>query len=259
MTPVTDRYGRVAVLYGGRSGERAVSLDSGAAVLAALQTAGLDAIPFDPAERELGELRGEGVHRVWNALHGGAGEDGTLQGALAMLELPVTGSGVLASALAMDKERSKAVLRARGVNTVGGHAVRRGAALPSDVQYPVFVKPASGGSSLGARPVTESSALTDALAAEHALDDVALIEPLLPGPEYTVGILGRSALPAIRIDAGNVFYDYDAKYESEATKFTCPAFTSDNELAQRLAAPVAAGGGAVISCWMAMARPAFWK
>ncbi|MEL7311676.1 MAG: D-alanine--D-alanine ligase [Pseudomonadota bacterium] len=245
MTPAADRYGRVAVLLGGRSGEREVSLDSGAAVLAALQSAGVDAVAFDPADRDLAELRRDGVSRVWNALHGGAGEDGTVQGALAMLGLPCTGSGVLGSALAMDKARSKAVLSARGVRTVGGHAVQRGAALPSDIRYPVFVKPSNGGSSLGARPVSDVSELNDAVAAAHALDDVALIEPLLPGPEYTVGVLGQDTLPVIRIDATNVFYDYDAKYESEATRFTCPAFEPGSADAQRLAAQSLAAFGAL--------------
>ncbi len=236
MTPVLDRYGRVAVLFGGKSGEREVSLDSGAAVADALQQAGLDVVRFDPAERALHELQSEGISRVWNALHGGDGEDGTIQGALAMLGIPVTGSGVMASALAMDKMRSKAVMAAHGVRVVGGRTLRRGAALPVDLEYPVFVKPSNGGSSLGALPVADSGALAEAVAIAHALDDTVLIEPLLPGPEYTVGVLDQRALPPIRIDAGNEFYDYAAKYTSEETRFVCPAVGADTELGQRFAA-----------------------
>ncbi|MEM6817338.1 MAG: D-alanine--D-alanine ligase [Pseudomonadota bacterium] len=236
MTPVVDRYGRVAVLLGGKSGEREVSLDSGRAVAKALQQAGLDVVPFDPAERALHELQAEGVTRVWNALHGGDGEDGTIQGALAILGIPVTGSGVMASALAMDKVRSKAVMAAHGVRVVGGRVLRRGAALPVDLDYPVFVKPSNGGSSLGALPVADADALADAVAVAHALDDTVLIEPLLPGPEYTVGVLDQRALPPIRIDAGNEFYDHAAKYTSEETRFVCPAVAADSELGQRFAA-----------------------
>ena len=235
MNTMPSRYGRVAVLYGGESPEREVSLDSGAAVLNALLAEGVDAEGIDAAHCDLWSLPARGIDRVWNALHGGAGEDGTVQGALGLLSLPVTGSGVLASALAMDKLRSKAVLGAHGVRTVGGSALARGAALPTTLRFPVFVKPASGGSSLGAGPVATADALPAAVAAAHVLDPVALVEPLLPGPEYTVGIVGERALPSIRIDADAdaAFYDYDAKYRSDDTEFVCPG--GDSAFEQGLA------------------------
>lgn len=245
MNAVAQRYGKVAVLLGGESGEREVSLESGGAVANALASAGLSVIEFDPAKRAMHELRTDGVKRVWNALHGGAGEDGTIQGALEMLGLPYTGSGVLASALAMDKQRAKAVLAAHGVKTVGGQGLHRGAALPVDLDYPVFVKPANGGSSLGAQRVESASALSEALSSAHALDEVVLVEPLLPGPEYTVGILDGAALPSIRIDSDNAFYDYNAKYESEQTRFTCPGAPEDSALGQLLAAQALAAFSAL--------------
>ncbi len=228
-------FGKVAVLYGGDSGERAVSLNSGAAVHNALCERGVDALLFDTGERALDELGQLDVERVWNALHGGSGEDGTVRGALAMMGLPCTGSGVLGSALAMDKQRSKQVLAAFGIPVPQGIALQRGTPAPDGLSFPVFVKPASGGSSLGSTPVSEAAGLQAALDAAYAFDDVALVESLLTGDEYTVGVLQDTILPAIRIEVLSEFYDYEAKYVSESTRYVCPALDDGDALAARLA------------------------
>lgn len=233
--PMPKDFGKIAVLCGGDSAERPVSLDSGRAVNAALRAAGVDAQCFDPAEQDLASIHTQGFAAAWNALHGGAGEDGTVQGMLDMLGVPYTGSGVLGSALAMDKVRSKAVLRDAGVAVPGGIVLRRGETPPVDIDFPVFVKPVNGGSSLGSTPVADVQSLPAALHSAFELDSTALVEPHLAGPEYTVGVLHDQALPVIRIDAGNAFYDYDAKYVSDATRFTCPALDDDPALAASLA------------------------
>ncbi|MEM9173530.1 MAG: D-alanine--D-alanine ligase [Pseudomonadota bacterium] len=215
-------FGKVAVLYGGRSAEREVSLASGQAIATALDSRGVDAQLFDPAERALTELVDIGVSRVWNALHGGEGEDGRVQGALAMLGIPFTGSGVLGSALAMDKQRSKMVLAAQGIPVPDGFVVHADQTPREPDAYPVFVKPVAGGSSLGTTAVTCASAYQDALSEAFRFDREAMVEPQLQGPEMTVGVIGSRALPSIRIEAANAFYDYDAKYASDATRFVCP-------------------------------------
>lgn len=232
----SSSFGKVAVLSGGDSGEREVSLASGAAVCAALVSRGIDARCVDPAVTSLCEIRDSGFDIVFNALHGGAGEDGTIQGALTVMGLPFTGSGVLGSALAMDKVRSKAILTQAGIAVPPGTHVWQGDTPPKDLSYPVFVKPANGGSSLGSMPVLQESELTTALDAAFAFDTCALIEAQLTGAEYTVAVLDRSTLPVICIDAANQFYDYNAKYESEQTHFTCPALPDNAVLADQLAA-----------------------
>lgn len=234
---VTDphRFGRVAVLYGGDSPERSVSLESGAAVCAALQSKGVDALLFDPAEDSVFTLPERGVTRCFNALHGGHGEDGTIAGALAVMRLPCTGSGVAASALAMDKIRSKQVLMQSGIAVPATLEVAADDGVPADLPLPVFVKPACGGSSIAARPVSRSEDLAQAIAAATAGGDRALIEPLQPGPEYTLAVLQGKVLPPIRIEVTSEFYDYDAKYVSDSTRFVCPALAADAPLAQRLA------------------------
>lgn len=228
-------FGRVAVLYGGDSPERSVSLESGGEVHAALVAGGVDAHLFDPAERPLGELVSGGFDRAWNALHGGAGEDGRIQGALSVLDVPYTGSGVLGSAIAMDKVRSKRLLAASGVAVPASLVLKRGEPIPGALTFPLFVKPVSGGSSLGSSPVHDAEALPAALDAAWAQDATALIEPLLPGPEYTIGILHGRALPSIRIEAAGHFYDFEAKYVDEATRFDCPALPDGDPLAAALA------------------------
>ncbi|MEM7611896.1 MAG: D-alanine--D-alanine ligase [Pseudomonadota bacterium] len=230
-----SEFGKVAVLYGGESGERPVSLNSGRAVHAALCTRGVDAHLFDTAEQAITMLPERGFARVWNALHGGAGENGTVQGALNMLGMPFTGSGVLGSALSMDKARSKSLLAAAGVSVAGGEVIGIGSGVLPTLPMPVFVKPVSGGSSLGAQPVLRAADLADAVSTVHALGDAALVEPLLTGPEYTIGILQGDALPAIRIDVDSEFYDYDAKYVSDATRYVCPALEANDPLAVRMA------------------------
>lgn len=218
-------FGRVAVLFGGDSSEREVSLMSGEAVLAALRERGVDAVGFDPAKTTLCDLPAAGVDRVWNALHGRGGEGGAVQGALQMLGLPYTGSGVLGSALALDKVRSKILFEAAGLPTPRWRAVEDerelGPAL-AGVGLPCFVKPASEGSSVGMSRVDRPEQLPPAWRLAREADPVVLIEALVDGPEYTAGVLGRDVLPLIEIETPNVFYDYEAKYFSEETQFHCP-------------------------------------
>ncbi|MFK8054177.1 MAG: D-alanine--D-alanine ligase [Woeseiaceae bacterium] len=236
MTHVSDAsaFGKVAVLFGGDSPERPVSLDSGRSVAEALCGLGVDAELFDPAERDLSELSSRSITRCWNALHGGAGEDGRVVGALNMMGLPFTGSGVLGSALAMDKVRSKQVLAHIDIRVPLTLAVNE--QTPTDeIDFPVFVKPANGGSSISARPARDAAEWASAYASAKATGQTVLVEPLLDGPEYTVGILQGKALPAIRIEADAEFYDYDAKYVSDATRFVCPALADQPDLEAHLA------------------------
>ncbi|MBS1191483.1 MAG: D-alanine--D-alanine ligase [Rhodocyclaceae bacterium] len=218
-----NEFGKVAVLYGGTSAERAVSLNSGARVLAALQGQGIDAHPFDPAERPLAELKG--FDRAFIALHGRHGEDGTMQGALELMGIPYTGPGVLASALAMDKFRSKLMWQAAGL------AVPEYALLSADSDFadieeelglPLFVKPAREGSSIGITKVKSAGGLKAAYleAAKH--DPLVIAERGILGGEYTVAIVGGEALPIIKIEPATDFYDYEAKYNRDDTRYLCP-------------------------------------
>ncbi|MCS6948572.1 MAG: D-alanine--D-alanine ligase [Steroidobacteraceae bacterium] len=219
-------FGRVAVLLGGGSAEREISLLTGQAVLAALRRRGVDAEPFDPAQRPLDALVAERFDRVWIALHGPGGEDGTLQGALEFLGLPYTGSGVLGSALCMDKVRSKRIAQAIGVPTADfvvlngpsdfGEAVER-------LGLPLAIKPAAQGSSVGISKVEHAADLPAAYAAARAVDRDVLAEPWLTGGEYTVAILHGAALPSIRIETPKTFYDYEAKYFRDDTRYHCPS------------------------------------
>ena len=226
--PGTDvtRFGKVAVLYGGDSAEREVSLASGECVLTALLNAGVDAHGIDKGADVLDRLRDGGFDRVFIVLHGRGGEDGTLQGALDVIAMPYTGSGVLGSALAMDKHRCKLVWRALGIPTPDFHVVRGeddlDAALAA-VGFPAFVKPVHEGSSIGMTPVHDDEALHRAWfeAARH--DAEVLVERLIEGPEYTASILGREVLPLIRLEPARTFYDYEAKYADDAgTRYHCP-------------------------------------
>ena len=219
-------FGKVAVMMGGKSAEREVSQKSGAAVLAALRSRGVDAHAFDPQDKALEALHGEGYQRVFIALHGRGGEDGTLQGALELLALPYTGSGVLASALAMDKWRSKLVWQAAGL-PVPDYVVLDAAsdfdAVEARLGLPLFVKPANEGSSIGISKVKQGGGLRAAyeLAARH--DSCVIAEKYLDGGEYTVGILGDRALPVIRIVPATEFYDYEAKYLRDDTEYRIPS------------------------------------
>ncbi len=218
-------FGKVAVLFGGRSAEREVSLKSGAAVLAALQHSGVDAHAFDPAVLDLQALRDEGYDRAFIILHGRYGEDGTVQGALELLGIPYTGSGVLASALAMDKWRSKLVWQAAGLPVPGYEVLTATSDFDAVVQrlgLPLFVKPASEGSSVGITKVKLADELRAAYAEAAKHDVLVLVEQCIGGGEYTVTILGDRALPVIRIEPAKEFYDYEAKYLRNDTRYLCP-------------------------------------
>lgn len=222
------KFGKVAVLYGGSSAEREVSLRSGQAVLAALQAQGVDAHGVDPAAVSLTALAQQHFDRAFIVLHGRGGEDGTIQGALATLGIPYTGSGVLGCALAMDKIRTKQVWQAAGLPVARSIVVRRGETLDwvkvlAELGGKVMVKPAQEGSSIGMNSAASAEALASAVATAHKYDQEALIEAWLAGPEYTVSILGDQALPVIRVQAVSEFYDYVAKYQSNTTQYHCPA------------------------------------
>jgi D-alanine-D-alanine ligase len=219
-------FGKVAVLFGGNSTEREISLISGNAVLAGLQRRGIDAIGVDPRDEALASLPERGFDRVFIALHGPGGEDGAVQGALEFLGLPYTGSGVLGSALGMDKLRTKRLAAATGVATADSLPLRQLAdcQLALDrLGLPLIVKPATQGSSVGMSKVTSVAEMEPAWRAAAAVDDVVFAEKWITGAEYTVAVLHRRVLPAIRIEAANAFYDYEAKYHRNDTKYHCPA------------------------------------
>jgi D-alanine-D-alanine ligase len=233
------KYGKVAVMLGGTSAERPVSLNSGAAVLAALTRQGVDAHAFDPANRNLGDLIAGEFDRVFIALHGRFGEDGCMQGALELLAIPYTGSGVMASAIGMDKWRTKLLWRAAGLPTADWDILTAASdfsAVEKKLGLPIFVKPAREGSSIGMSKVTESGALKAAheTAAEH--DALVLAEKFIDGAEFTVGILGDAALPLIRLEPARdkAFYDFESKYIRNDTQYHCPAGLPDaKEMALR--------------------------
>ncbi len=219
------KFGKVAVLFGGRSAEREVSLKSGAAVLAALQRSGVDAHAFDPAKRDLHNLLDERFDRVFIALHGRYGEDGTVQGALELMGIPYTGSGVMASSIAMDKWRTKMIWQAAGLPIPDFMLLNEHSDWGSVVQrldLPLFVKPANEGSSVGISKVKQVSELKAAYeeAAKH--DKLVIAERFIGGGEYTVAILNGRALPVIKIEPANEFYDYEAKYLRDDTRYLCP-------------------------------------
>lgn len=232
----------VAVLLGGTSAEREVSLNSGAAVLAALRESGIAAAAFDPREQDVTQLKALGFEKVFIALHGRGGEDGTLQGLLELLDIPYTGSGVMASAISMDKQRSKLLWQGAGLPVAPWVAVtrRQFAAGLSDEQQqsiaalglPVIIKPSREGSSVGMSKVSEICALNDALALAFQHDDEVLIEKWLSGPEYTIAVVGEEILPSIRIQPAGVFYDYEAKYLSDETQYFCPGSKDPAQEAQ---------------------------
>ena len=225
-------FGKVAVLLGGKSAEREVSLKSGGMVLAALRKKGIDAHPFDPKERDVQDLVKERFARVFIALHGRFGEDGTLQGVLEWLGIPYTGSGVLASALAMDKVRTKRLWAAEGLPTAS-YEVLTGetnlAAVAKRLGTPMFVKPASEGSSVGMTKVKKAGDLEEAYALAVNYDPVVIAEKFIDGAELTVGIVGERVLPIIRIETPREFYDYEAKYIANDTRYLIPCGLSDKK------------------------------
>ena len=226
-------FGKVAVLLGGKSAEREISLLSGGGVLQALQSRGVDAHAFDPAARDMAELRRDGFQRCFIALHGRFGEDGTVQGALELLGIPYTGSGVMASAISIDKVMTKRVWLAEGIPTPRYQLLRRGAyqrdqviKIPDDLGLPLIVKPAREGSSIGVAKVKGYSEMQDAVDAAAALDADVLCEQFVSGDEVTCPILGTGegarALPVIRIVAPEGNYDYQNKYFTDDTKYLVP-------------------------------------
>ncbi|CDG18715.1 D-alanine--D-alanine ligase [Xenorhabdus doucetiae] len=224
---------KVAVLLGGTSAEREVSLQSGQAVVAGLKEAGINAYSVDTKDFDVTKLKEAGFNKVFIALHGRGGEDGTLQGLLEFLQIPYTGSGVMASALSMDKLRTKqlwqgaklpvspyVVINSQQFEQINDSQLKE---YVQELGLPLMVKPNLEGSSVGMTKVNEYAELRGALALAFKYDTDVLVEKWLFGPEYTVGFLGDEALPSIRIQVPDVFYDYDAKYISNQTQYFCPS------------------------------------
>jgi D-alanine-D-alanine ligase len=241
-------FGRVAVLFGGDSTEREISLLSGNAVLAALKRSRVDAHAFDPRDKPLTRLLEDRFDRVWIALHGPGGEDGTLQGALEYLGVPYTGSGVMGSAIGMDKVRTKRLAQSVGVAT-SPFVVLNGPqdfdAAVEKLKLPMIVKPGTQGSSVGMAKVDRAEDLPAAYEAAAKTDRVVFAEAWISGGEYTVAILQGKALPSIRIETPRTFYDYEAKYFRDDTKYHCPSGLSapaEHHLANLAAATFEAAG-----------------
>ncbi|MBC3934738.1 D-alanine--D-alanine ligase [Undibacterium sp. CY7W] len=222
--------GKVGVLFGGRSAEREVSLMSGNGVLAALRSKGVDAHPFDPAERSVAELQAEKFDRVFIALHGRYGEDGSLQGVLEQCNIPYTGSGVMACAIGMDKIFTKRIWQTHGISTPG-YAVLNAQSdlqtLAQNLGLPMILKPPHEGSTIGITKVNHTADIQQAYTLAAQFDEVVLAEEFIEGREFTVAILGRGeqayALPVIEIVAPEGNYDYQNKYFTDDTKYQCPA------------------------------------
>jgi D-alanine-D-alanine ligase len=242
-TQAPDDFGKVAVLLGGDSAEREISLLSGRAVLAALRRRSVNAQGFDPQDRPVEALRSDGFTRAWIALHGPGGEDGVMQGALEWLGIPYTGSGVLASALTMDKLKTKRVVVGAGYAAPEYAVLGEPADLPkalSSIGLPMMVKPASQGSSVGMTKVKAAAELANAYRDARAIDPIVFAERYIEGAEYTVGVLQDQALPSIRIQPATEFYDYQAKYFRDDTQYHCPSGLSDREEAELADAALAA-------------------
>jgi D-alanine-D-alanine ligase len=224
MSETKQDFGKVAVLMGGTSGEREVSLKSGKGVLEALLSRGVDAHPFDPASEPLDALRA--FDRAFIALHGGYGENGAIQGALEIMGIPYTGPGIMASAIGMDKFRTKLVWRAAGLPVPEYAMLDEHSdfdALEHQLGLPIFVKPAREGSSIGVVMVTQPGELRSAFETARQHDSLVMAEKGVMGGEYTVAILGDDALPIVKIEPATAFYDYEAKYLRDDTRYICPA------------------------------------
>lgn len=233
-------FGKVGVLFGGRSAEREISLISGNGVLQALKSRGIDAHPFDPGTHSLADLAAQGFDRVFIALHGRYGEDGSLQGALEQLGIPYTGSGVMASSVGMDKITTKKLWLMEGVPTPKYATVDADTdldALVAELGLPLIVKPPLEGSSIGITKVTDRNQLADAIALVASMDDAVLAEQFVTGREFTVAVLGQGAatraLPIVEIVAPEGKYDYQNKYFTDDTQYHCPAPLPD-ELTQEI-------------------------
>jgi D-alanine-D-alanine ligase len=227
-----EEFGKVAVLMGGTAAERKVSLKSGAAVFAALQRKGVDAIAIDVTGNPIDAIAGQQVDRVFNIIHGRGGEDGVLQAVLEVLGIPYTGCGVLASALSMDKMRTKLCWLGYGLPTPKWHLLKSADDLDACIEklgFPVIVKPAQEGSSIGMSKANNRDELAKALqiAAEYECDVYA--ESWVVGKEFTVGLLNGEALPVIRLETPNAFYDYEAKYNATTTQYHCPSGLTDGQ------------------------------
>ncbi|MGM0907056.1 MAG: D-alanine--D-alanine ligase [Pseudomonadota bacterium] len=250
-----ETFGKVAVMLGGSSAERDVSLKSGMAVLKGLVAKGIDAHAFDPAAHSLQELVDDGYERVFIALHGRGGEDGAMQGALQVLGIPYTGSDVLGCALGMDKVRCKQIWHALGLPTANWRVITQqeieqvnAEALLLELGGRVIVKPAREGSSIGMSSADSAQRLAAALKHAAQFDDDILVEQWIEGPEYTIGLLDGNALPVIRLQTPHEFYDFEAKYQANDTQYHCPAGLTDEDeaklrnLAERAFAAIGASG-----------------
>lgn len=240
-------FGRVAVLMGGSAAERKVSLKSGAAVFAALTRKGVNAVAIDVTGSLIDALANHKIDRVFNIIHGRGGEDGILQAALEIMGIPYTGSGVLASALSMDKLRTKLCWLGYGLNTPKWYLLKSKDDIEHCIEklgFPVIVKPAQEGSSIGMSKANNRDELVKALEEAAKFDCDVYAESWVVGKEYTVALLDGEALPAIRLETPNAFYDYEAKYNATSTKYHCPCGL-DNEQEQQLKA-LAVKAGEVI-------------
>lgn len=248
-----QNFGKVAVLMGGFSSEREISLISGRLIVQALQSKGIDAHPFDPAETPLAELKTQSFQAAFNTLHGSYGEDGTVQGALEALGIPYTGCGVLASAIGMDKYRSKLLWQGLGLPVPPFALLDDNsdfAAVADRLGLPLFIKPAAEGSSVGVYKIKSVDELAEKyreLRAQNLHGEI-LAERFVSGGEYTCGVLNRRALPTVRIIPKTEFYDYEAKYNRDDTEYLCPSDLSDDDetlmrdLALRAFAAIGGGG-----------------
>jgi len=251
---MSSKFGKVAVMFGGTSAEREVSLKSGAAVLKALQAQGIDAHAFDPKDQPLSALEAQAFDRVFIVLHGRGGEDGTMQGALQLHDMPYTGSGVLGSALAMDKIRCKFLFSAHGLPTAPFRVAQKGdeidyAVMLAQLNGKVMVKPANEGSSIGMSAATTAAELEQALALAFEYDDAVLVEQWINGREFTVSMLDGQALPVIEMRTPRAFYDYEAKYQSNSTEYLCPAPISAEQTASLQQSAMAAFKAVGASGW----------
>ena len=219
-------FGRVGLLVGGDSAEREVSLDGGRDIASSFERSGIDFQVYDGARDLLSDISDEKIDRVFNLMHGPDGEDGAIQGALQLLNVPVTGTGLLGSALTMDKIRSKRLLREQGINTAEFELVKPHHENFDHVSdrfgFPMFVKPSGLGSSIGVSKVTTTNGLSLAIDQARVYGDEVMIEPCIEGDEYFAGVLNGTPLPLIRIETPREFYDYEAKYESDETLYYCP-------------------------------------
>ena len=219
-------FGNVGLLVGGDSAEREVSLDGGRAVFDALKRSRIKTEMFDGSAALFEAISAGRIDRVFNLMHGPGGEDGAIQGALQLMDVPVTGTGLLGSAISMDKVRSKWIWQSQGINTPPFSLLRKGEGLTDPLLeewgFPLFVKPAGLGSSIGISKVEQADDLPDAISLARDYDENVIIEPAVTGNEYFAGIIGELVLPLIHIETPRTFYDYKAKYESDDTRYFCP-------------------------------------